>query len=156
MSDISQPKPPGPAAKGRFVPGNPGGPGRPKGAVSAAAAALDQAAVEAHLELMGVVLEQARSGNLEATKMLWARIWPVRRGRPIAFEAPPIGHIDDVLPAKAAVTEAVLTGQVTGHEAQPILKAIDAQRDQISDDAHRQCAIDLLDIVLKGRQDGTE
>ena len=56
MSDMSQSRPPE-RARGRFVAGNAGGPGRPKGAVSAAAAALDQAAVEAHLELMGVVLD---------------------------------------------------------------------------------------------------
>jgi hypothetical protein len=156
VSDISQSKPPGRTARGRFVPGNSGGPGRPRGAVSAAAAALDQAAVEAHQELMRVVLDQARSGNLEATKMLWARIWPVRRGRPMAFEAPPIGNIDDVLPAKAAVTEAVLTGQITGHEARPILKAIDSQRDQISDDQHREFAVKVTDIMLGNRQGETE
>jgi len=113
-------------SNGRFAAGNPGGPGRPRGLVSAAAAALDQAAVESHAELMRVELDQARAGNLEATKMVWARIWPVRRGRPIAVETPPIDNIHDVLPAKAAVAEAVLTGEITGHEARPILKAIDA------------------------------
>lgn len=156
MSDIEKPDSPARSAKGRFVAGNAGGPGRPKGAVGAAAAALDQAAVEAHLELMRVVLDQARSGNLEATKMLWARIWPVRRGRPMAFDAPPIGTIDDVLPAKAAVTEAVMTGQITGREARPVLEAIDAQRDQISDDASRRCAVGIFDVMLGNRRDGSE
>jgi len=51
-------------SNGRFAPGNPGGPGRPRSAVSAAALALDQAAVDAQAELMRVVLEQARAGNL--------------------------------------------------------------------------------------------
>ena len=90
-----------------------------------------------------MVLDQVRSGNLEATKMLWARIWLVLRGRPSAFDAPPIGHIDDVGPAKAAVTEAVLSGQITGHEAQPILEVIDSQREQFGDDAHRQLLADI-------------
>jgi hypothetical protein len=155
-SDQASTKPADRTVNGRFARGNSGGPGRPKGAVSAAAAALDQAAAEAHLELMRVVLEQARSGNLEATKMLWARIWPVRRGRPIAVDAPPIDHVDDVLPAKAAITEAVLTGQITGHEARPILKAIDSQRDQISDDQHRYLAVDLCRIALDGEAGGTK
>ncbi len=138
MSDISQPDSERRAANGRFGPGNAGGPGRPKGAVSAAAAALDQAAVEAHQELIRVVLDNSRSGNLEATKMLWARNWPGRRGRPTVFEAPSIVHIDDVAPAKAAVAEAVLSGQITGHEAQPILEVIDSQREQFGDDAQRR------------------
>ncbi len=155
MSDITQSNPAQRTSKGRFGPGNPGGPGRPRGDISAAAAALDRAAVEAHQELMRVVLDQARAGNLEATKMLWARIWPVRRGRPTAFEAPPIGHIDDVAPAKAAVTEAVMTGQITGQEAQPILKTIDSQRDQFGDDAVRRAAVDIGEILLAGLEDRT-
>ena len=84
---------------GRFAVGNSGGPGRPRGAVGAAAAALDRAAVDAQAELMRVVLDQARAGNLEATRMLWSRIWPVRRGRPVAFEVPPISTGNDVLAA---------------------------------------------------------
>jgi hypothetical protein len=135
-------------SNGRFASGNPGGPGRPRGAVNAAAAALDQAAIDSHAELMRVVLDQARAGNLEATKMVWARIWPVRRGRPISVETPPIDTIDDVLPAKAAVAEAVLTGQITGQEARPILKAIDSQRDQISDDQHREFAVQVCGLML--------
>jgi hypothetical protein len=138
MSDPSQSNSSQRTPNGRFGPGNAGGPGRPKGAVSAGAAALDQAAVDAQRELMNVVLDKARAGDLKAIEMLWARVWPLRRGRPTAFDAAPIGHIDDVLPAKAAVTEAVLAGEITGHEAQPILKAIDSQREQIADDAHRQ------------------
>ena len=52
MSDSTHPTPEPQAAKrttnGRFAPGNSGGPCRPRGAVTAAAAALDQAAIEAH------------------------------------------------------------------------------------------------------------
>jgi len=156
MSDIPQSNPSQRISNGRFGPGNSGGPGRPRGAVSTAAVALDQAAVEAHQELMRVVLDQARSGNLEATKMLWARIWPVRRGRPTAFDARPIGHIDDVAPAKAAVTEAVLAGEITGHEAQPILKAIDSQAKQFGDDALRRYAVGIGELMLENLRDGTQ
>jgi hypothetical protein len=156
MSDPIQPKPASastgatPAERlpdGRFAPGNPGGPGRPRGAVSAAAAALDRAAVEVHRELMQVVLEQARAGNLEATKMLWARIWPVRRGRPVAVDVPSIARAEDVSPAKRAVAEAVLSGDITATEAQPILRLIDSQRDQISDDRHCELVAGLRDLL---------
>lgn len=163
MADLSRTLPPPASAaapperstNGRFAPGNAGGPGRPRGAVSAAAAALDQAAVEAQQELMRVVLDEARAGNLKAIEMLWARIWPLRRGRPVAFDAPPIGHANDVLPAKAAITEAVLAGQITAHEAQPILKVIDAQRDQIIDDRHGELAVESCRILLDDEPGGT-
>jgi hypothetical protein len=156
MSDISQPEPNGRAANGRFGLGNAGGPGRPKGAVSAAAAALDQAAVETHQELMRVVLDQARSGNLEATRMLWARIWPVRRGRPTAFDVPPIGHVKDVSPAIAAVNEAMFSGEITGQEAQPILKAIGSQHDQLCEDASRSATVRYLELIQDALRGETE
>jgi hypothetical protein len=117
MSD-DVPQPVSRTVRGRFAKGNPGGPGRPRGAVSTAAAALDRAAVAAQLDLMQVVLEQARAGNLEATKMLWARIWPMRRDRPVALNLPPIESAKDVLPAKAAITQAVLAGDITANEAE--------------------------------------
>ena len=116
---------------GRFARGNPGGPGRPRSAVSAAASALDQAAADAHQELMRIVLEQARAGNLEATKMLWSRIWPVRRGRPIAVDLPPIAAKSDVLPAQSCVTEAMLSGELTADEAAALRGTIAAQEGAI-------------------------
>ncbi len=135
-------------SRGRFTSGNPGGPGRPRGAVSAAEAALDQAAVEAQQELMSVVLDKARAGDLKAIEMLWARVWPLRRGRPVAFDAPQISEANDVQATKAAITEAVLAGEISAHEARPVLKVVDALRDQISDDAHRRLAVELCDIAL--------
>ncbi len=132
---------------GRFVPGTPGGPGRPRGAVSAAAAALDQAAIEAQQELLAVVLDKARAGDLKAIEMLWARVWPLRRGRPVALDAPSIGCANDVQATKAAVTEAVLAGEITGHEARPILSVIDVQRDQIRDDMACQTYAELGEIM---------
>jgi len=147
MSDISQSNPSQRTSKGRFGPGNPGGPGRPRSAVSAAAAALDQAAIEAQRELMNVVLDKARAGDLKAIEMLWARVWPLRRGRPVAFDAPAIGCANDVQATKAAVTEAVLAGEITGHEAQPILSVIDCHRDQIRDDMACQTYAEIGEIM---------
>jgi hypothetical protein len=125
------------SAGGQFLPGNPGGPGRPRGAVSAAAAALDQAAVEAQQDLLNVVLGKARAGDLKAIEMVWSRVWPLRRGRPVAFATPPVRSMDDMLPAKAAVTAAVLAGEIAAQEARPVLDVIDAHSEQIRDDAHR-------------------
>jgi len=113
---------------GQFAPGNPGGPGRPRGAVAQAAAALDKAAIEAHVDLMRVVLDQARDGNLEATKMLWARVWPARRERPVAFDLPKIEKDGDLLPAHTAVNDAVLDGELTRGEAAALREVIGEQR----------------------------
>jgi len=75
--------------------------------------------------------------------MLWSRIWPVRRGRPIAIEVPAIDSAKNVAPAKAAITDAVLAGDITANEARPILKVIDSQRDQLGDDLWCELAGDV-------------
>ena len=141
-------------ATGRFAAGNPGGPGRPRGAVSAAAAALDHAAVEAQQELLGVVLEKARAGDLKAIEMIWARVWPLRRGRPLAVDLPSIAVAHDVLTTKAAITDAVLAGEITAREAQPILEVIDSQRDQMSDAGQCRVVAEVFGPVLAKMKEG--
>ena len=101
-------------ANGRFAKGNPGGPGRPR-AVDRARE-LDRRAAEAGPELIDALLETAKAGNLRAMEMLLDRIWPVRRGRPVAVDAPEIRRTADLLPAGAAVTDAVLSGELTPQE----------------------------------------
>jgi hypothetical protein len=114
-------------ANGRFAAGNPGGPGRPRSGVAATAAALDKAAAEVQLELLRVVLDQARAGNLQATRLLWARIWPARRDRPVAFDVPAIRLGSDLLEIDTAVNDAVLSGEITGDEAAVAREAIRQQ-----------------------------
>lgn len=138
----------GPHGAGRFAAGNSGGPGRPRGAVSAAAAALDQAAVEAQQELLGVVLEKARAGDLKAIEMIWARIWPLRRGRPLSVDLPPVVVARDVLATKAAITDAVFAGQLTPQEARPLLKVVDSQSDEIQNVMQSDLASEMGRIML--------
>jgi hypothetical protein len=101
-------------ADGRFTKGNPGGPGRPR--APERAAALDLLASDAGADLIAVALEQAKGGNLKAIEMLLDRIWPVRRGRPVRVDAPEIRDTADLLPVGAALTNAVLTGDLTPEE----------------------------------------
>lgn len=101
-------------ADGRFAKGNPGGPGRPRGGQRVAA--LDELAAEAGPDLIDVALKQAKEGNLKALEMLLDRIWPVRRGRPVQIAAPEVRGTADLLPAGAAVTSAVLNGDLTPEE----------------------------------------
>src|SRR6476469_4886413 len=75
-------------ADGRFAKGHPGGPGRPRNPVSTAAQDLDRLGVEVAQELMGLIVEKARQGNLKAAEMVLQRVWPLRRNRPIELEIP--------------------------------------------------------------------
>jgi hypothetical protein len=121
-------------ADGRFGKGNPGGPGRPR--LRERAAALDLRAAEAGPELIDVALAQAKQGNLKAIEMLLERIWPVRRGRPVEVEAPPIRATADLLPVGAAVTDAVLSGEWTPEEGSAAARVLVAHQKMI-------CTVDI-------------
>jgi len=114
---------------GRFAKGNPGGPGRPR--ARERVAALDFLAAEAGAELIEVALNEAKKGNLRAVEMLLDRIWPARRGRPVEVDAPPIRVTADVLPAGAAVTSAVLGGELTPEEGSAAARVLVAHQKMI-------------------------
>jgi len=107
LSDIRQPN-------GRFAKGNPGGPGRPRAVERVRE--YDQRVADAGPELIDAALAQAQGSNLKAIEMLLDRIWPVRRGRPVQVEAPEIRTTADLLPVGAALTNAVLDGELTPEE----------------------------------------
>lgn len=115
----------GRTASGQFAKGHAGGPGRPR--LATAAQMLDSMGLEAAQELMQVVIDQAREGNLRAAEMVLARVWPARRERPLAIpEAPRIDSYHDLAPAQAAVTAAVLEGEVGPREATAVAKLMRA------------------------------
>jgi len=81
---------------GRFAKGNPGGPGRPR--ARERAAAVDELAGEAGAELIEVALDAAKEGQPQGGELLLERIWPVRRGRPVGVDAPPVREVADLVP----------------------------------------------------------
>jgi len=105
---------------GRFAKGNPGGPGRPRGAVRVAASTLDQIAAEAAVELIKVAIDLARAGDREALKMVMARIWPERRGRPLDIDVPAVAKVADLSAAATGVADAVLQGELTPREGREV------------------------------------
>ena len=116
-------------ADGRFAKGNPGGPGRPR--ARDRIAALDQMVANAGADLIEAALKVAKDGNVRAIEMLLDRIWPARRGRPVEVEAPEIRAVADVVPASAAVTSAVLNGDVTPREGAAVARVIEAHGSMI-------------------------
>ena len=116
-------------ADGRFAKGNPGGPGRPR--ARDRIAALDQIVANAGADLIEAALKVATDGNVRAIEMLLDRIWPARRGRPVEVEAPEIRAVADVVPASAAVTSAVLDGDLTPGEGAAVARVIEAHGSMI-------------------------
>jgi hypothetical protein len=114
---------------GRFAKGNRGGPGRPR--ARERITALDERVAEAGDDLIEAALKVAKDGNVRAIEMLLERIWPARRGRPVEIDAPDIRGVPDLVPATAAVTTAVLNGDVTPREGAAAARVIEAHRSMI-------------------------
>lgn len=116
--------------KGRrpFERGNRFGRGRPAGSRNNATLALDQIAAGEAESVLRQVLQQALAGDLRAAEMLMARIWPVKRGRPVRLQLPAIDTAAGVAAALGALIEAVAAGDVTPEEAAPVGPLLETKR----------------------------
>jgi 3-hydroxyacyl-CoA dehydrogenase len=59
---------------------------------------------------------------------LLARVWPVRKGRPVAFALPPIETAANVLAALGSIAEAVAAGDLAPDEGQAVAAVVEAKR----------------------------
>jgi hypothetical protein len=112
----------------RFQPGNPGGPGRPAGSRNKATVVLDQLADDAGKEILEKMIDAAKGGDMRAADLVLSRIWPVRKGRPITLELPPIGTAADIVSALGKVADAVAAGDVTPDEASAMANVLEMKR----------------------------
>jgi hypothetical protein len=143
------------SGNGRFAKGNPGGPGRPRGAVQGAASALDQVAVEASAELIKVAIELARTGDREMLKMVMARVWPQRRGRPLDIDGPAVDAMPDMAAAATRIAHLVMQGELSPQEGREVSALLEMQRRMIEtwDHEKRIRALEEEDNA-KGKTDG--
>jgi hypothetical protein len=119
-------------SNGRFAKGHPGGPGRPRNPVSTAAQDLDRLGVEVAQELIGLIVEKARQGNLKAAEMVLQRVWPLRRNRPIELEVPvDDAQLPNLLGEHAHLAAAMMNGDITPQDAQAATRVLQALSNQM-------------------------
>ncbi|MBI0538959.1 hypothetical protein D9599_25735 [Roseomonas sp. KE2513] len=112
-----------------FQPGQSGNPaGRPKGSRHAALLALDAIGQEAAADVLRKVVEDAKGGDLRASEILLRRLWPERKGRPIALDLPPLEKAADVVAGLAVVAAAMASGDLTPDEASAVAGVLEGQR----------------------------
>ena len=114
-----------------FKPGNPGGPGRPAGSRNRATLALDKIADDAGENILRKMVAAAEGGDMRAADLVLSRIWPARKGRPIALELPPIKTAADIVSALGAVADAVAAGDVTPDEGSAVANVLETKRRSI-------------------------
>lgn len=130
MATEPQPRMPGARGKGRpFERGKAANPSGPKpGTRHPALAALDAIGQEGAEAAIRKVAEQAAEGDMRAAEILLRRCWPERRGRPVNIDLPAMSAPEDLVPALAALTNAVATGALTPDEAQAVAGVLEIQR----------------------------
>src|SRR5262249_34696262 len=111
-----------------FEKGNPGGPGRREGSRNKATLLLDQIAEGEGEEILHKTLEDAKSGDPNARKLVLERIWPIRKGRPVSLDIPPIVAAADIVAALGLVAEAVGAGEITPDEGAAVASVLETKR----------------------------
>ena len=87
-------------------------------------------------EILRAVIEAAKAGDPTAMKLCIDRLVPLRKGRPIAFNLPPVETAADVAVAIGELSRAMADGELTVDEASAAASVIEL---------HRR-AIDMTDI----------
>ena len=129
--------------------GNPSG--RPKGARHAALMALDAIGEAAAGDVMQAVVTAAVAGDMRAAEILLRRLWPERKGRPLAVDLPPIAGAADLPAAVGAVVQSVAAGDLTPEEGQAIAAILETQRRAI-ETADLAARIEALELAGGGKR----
>jgi hypothetical protein len=95
----------------------PGNPGRPRGSKNKVTQVVEQLAEGQAEQLVQKVLDLAKRGDVACLRMVLDRVWPLRKGRPVSVDMPPINTSQDLFPAIASIWTAICEGRLTPDEA---------------------------------------
>ena len=108
-----------------FLPGQSGNPaGRPRGSRNKKTLMLEALLDDESETLMRRVIGLAKMGDDVAMRLVFARMLPPRRDRPVPLELPRIESEADARRAAGDVMEALGAGEVTPQEAEQLLRVI--------------------------------
>lgn len=127
------PKQPRPHKRGRpFRPGQSGNAaGRPKGARNRATALLEMISDADLKAIQAKIVDRAKAGDLTAAKLIFDRLVPLPKSRPVSIALPSIGQWDGaatVLRAYHEILGSVANGEISPEEAIELVSLVEAQR----------------------------
>lgn len=125
---MSKPHNNGRQTGGRFAPGNALGRGRNTGSRNRASLLLDKMADGEAPAVLSAVLDAAKAGDARCAEIVLARVWPVRKGRPVSLTLPEMIDAAGVSLAIGEVAKAVAAGELTTDEGQSIAAILDVRR----------------------------
>ena len=108
-----------------FIPGQSGNPaGRPRGSRNKKTLVLEALLDDESETLMRRVIGLAKMGDDVAMRLVFARMLPPRRDRPVPLELPRIESEADARRASGDVIAALGSGEITPQEAEQLLRVI--------------------------------
>ena len=101
-------------------------------------------------EVVQSVISAAKGGDMTAARLVLERIVPVRKGRPVNVNLPPISSAEDVSGAIGATIEAMAQGDITPDEASVIAGVLEVKRKAI-ETVELDARLSAVEEELKGR-----
>jgi hypothetical protein len=125
--------------------------GRPPGSRHRTTLAIE-ALLEGEAEaLTRKAIEMAMNGDVVALRLCLDRAAPLRKGRPVVVDLPPIETAQDVVGAVGAIVGAVGEGMLTPDEGQMVASILDAHRRAI-ETQELEARLATVEATLKDKQ----
>jgi hypothetical protein len=106
--------------------GNPAG--RPQGSRTKATLFAEAILEKDREEIINAVVAAAKNGDSTAMRLCVERLIPVRKGRPIVFDLPPVKTAADIAGAVGELARAMAAGELTTDEASAAASVIEMHR----------------------------
>ena len=128
---------------GRFQKGMSGNPSGKRKGVRARVTQLAEKLLEDDRDaIVRAVIAAAKNGDPTAMRLCVERLVPLRKGRPVVFDMPPVKTAADIAGAVGELARAMAAGELTVEEASAASSVIEMQRR----------AIETSDIELRLRK----
>jgi hypothetical protein len=115
--------------RGAFLPGNrEGAAGRPQGSRNRTTQMVEALLQGEAEELTLALIKRAKAGFAVPLQLVFERILPARRDRPVQIALPPIKTVQDVMIAQSAIVQQVAAGEITPSEATSVAGLLDLKR----------------------------
>jgi hypothetical protein len=82
-------------------------------------------------DIVRAVVNAAKAGDPTAMRLCIERLVPVRKGRPITFDMPPVETASDISKALGVIAKSMAAGELTPDEAGTVATVIEAHRKAI-------------------------
>jgi hypothetical protein len=117
---------------GRFKPGQSGNPaGKAPGTRHRMTILAEKLMADDAEEVTRAVIAAAKTGDMQAARLILDRIAPLRKGRTVEIELPAVETAADVLKAIGAVIAETAKGTITPDEAAVVAGVLEAKRKAI-------------------------